>query len=112
MEHDLPNNLESHSPIEIDCPAICASDMQPRVKAVAPMISHQFPDEARSMPFATMCRMGADAADFWIAFHHQAFSAHCDQFAIGANTKVRSHFAGANAKKAGECEGCQVDHLL
>ena len=115
MESDLADLLEPHSKVEFDGAMVLAADMEPGYKPVSAMISHELPDETRCKAFATMCRMGADAADLGVTVERQALAAHRDQFAIRSrvrsNAIVRTHFARPFAKKAGEREGCERDHL-
>ncbi len=111
LERDRADHFEPQAKVEIEGATVRRGHMEPGHEPITTMIPHQPPDQARSQTLATMCRMGADAADLGVAFEHQAFAAHRDQFTIRSHAVIRAHFTSPSAKKSGEREVCERDHL-
>lgn len=111
MDSDLTRQQEAHPEVNFNRVMIRRADMQPRDQPVKAMLPHKLPDEARCMALTSMSRMRADAADFGKACEQQAFSSHCDQFAIYPHAIIGPHLAGPPPKEAGKRKVRQRDHL-
>ena len=111
LERDRADHFEPQANVEIEGATVRRGHMEPGHEPITTMIPHQSPDQARSKTPATMCRMGADAADLGVAFEHQAFAAHRDQFTIRSHTVIRAHFTSPSAKKPRKREVCERDQL-
>ena len=111
MQRDRADYFEPQAKIQIEGSTVGRGHVEPGDEPIATMILHQSPDQARGQTLSTMCRMGADAADFGVAFEHQTFAAHRDQFAVRSHAVVRAHFTRPYAKKSREREVCERDHL-
>ena len=111
MEFDLAGHRESQPQIKLDGVRIFGADMEPGHLAFTAMISREMPDETRSVTFAAMCGMGADAADLGVVVERYTFSTHRDQFPVGSHTIVGTHFACSAAEEPGEREVSEGNHL-
>jgi len=111
MERDRADHFEPQAQVKVKSATVRRAYMEPGHEPGTTMIAHQPPDQARSKALSTMCRMCADAADLGVAFEHQSFAAHGDQFVIRSHAVVRAHFARTSAKKAGEREVCERQHF-